>query len=256
MNSPVVLVGLGEMGGVFARGLLRSGIPVFPVVRGQTMQDAAKSLPDPQMVLIAVGENDIANVLADIPETWKSRIALLQNELLPRDWQSHGIKNPTVISVWFEKKKGQDVKVLIPSPVFGPSAQLLTDALASIQIPARLLRSAEELEFELVVKNIYILTTNIAGLAVGGNVHELWNNHRELASEMVNEVIDIQEWMTGNSYNRNQLLQGFLQGVAGDPEHKCMGRSAPARLARALTYADKAKLDVPLMRKIQRENVE
>ncbi len=35
MNAPVVLIGVGEMGGVFARGLLRLGHPVYPVPREQ-----------------------------------------------------------------------------------------------------------------------------------------------------------------------------------------------------------------------------
>ncbi len=34
MHKPVVIVGLGEMGSVFARGFLRAGYPVVPVVRG------------------------------------------------------------------------------------------------------------------------------------------------------------------------------------------------------------------------------
>jgi hypothetical protein len=38
---------------------------------------------------------------------------MMQNELLPRDWAIHDFIDPTVISVWFEKKKGMDSKVLI-----------------------------------------------------------------------------------------------------------------------------------------------
>ena len=33
MKSPVVLIGIGEMGGVFARGFLRAGYPVYPATR-------------------------------------------------------------------------------------------------------------------------------------------------------------------------------------------------------------------------------
>ncbi len=38
MNKSVVVVGLGEMGSVFARGFLRSGYTVVPVIRGVEMQ--------------------------------------------------------------------------------------------------------------------------------------------------------------------------------------------------------------------------
>jgi hypothetical protein len=181
---------------------------------------------------------------------------LLQNELLPRDWQNTGYQQPTVISVWFEKKKGQDVKVLIPSPVFGRGADIIAEGLDAIDIPARVLDSAEQLEYELVRKNVYILTTNIAGLECGGTVEELWDEHRELAEQVAHEVMDIQQWLTGAELNRDQLLQGFEEGINGDLQHKCMGRSAPARLKRALEFADQAGLSVPKLRAIHATHVE
>jgi len=250
MKDPVVLVGVGEMGGVFARGILRVGHPVIPVTRNSNMDDVASSYPQPQLVLVSVAENDLHDTLTRIPATWHERIGLLQNELLPRDWQQHGFTQPTVISVWFEKKKGQDTKVLIPSPVYGPQSGLLVAALAALGIPALTLNSAEALCYELVRKNVYILTTNISGLITGGNVQQLWQEHQSLAREVANEVIDIQEWLTGNIFDREQLIAGMLEGMEGDPEHMCMGRSAPGRLQRALRFADEAKLPVPKLREI------
>ena len=144
MKNPVVLVGVGEMGGVFARGILRVGHPVIPVTRNSNMQDVATAYPQPQLVLVSVAENDLHATLAQLPPVWHDRVGLLQNELLPRDWQQHHFTNPTVISVWFEKKKGQDAKVLIPSPVYGPQAGLLVAALAALDIPAVTLNSEDE----------------------------------------------------------------------------------------------------------------
>jgi len=250
MKDPVVLVGVGEMGGVFARGILRVGHPVIPVTRNSNMDDVASSYPQPQLVLVSVAENDLHDTLTRIPATWHERIGLLQNELLPRDWQQHGFTQPTVISVWFEKKKGQDTKVLIPSPVYGPQSGLLVAALAALGIPALTLNSAEALCYELVRKNVYILTTNISGLITGGNVQQLWQEHQSLAREVANEVIDIQEWLTGNIFDREQLIAGMLEGMEGDPEHMCTGRSAPGRLQRALLFADEAKLPVSKLREI------
>ena len=34
MKQSVVVIGMGEMGGVFARGFLKSGHPVIPINRG------------------------------------------------------------------------------------------------------------------------------------------------------------------------------------------------------------------------------
>ena len=250
MKTPVVLVGVGEMGGVFGRGFLRAGYPVYPVTRQTDLAEAARQVPSPQLVLVAVGENDLHSVLEQLPPPWFQRIGLLQNELLPADWQQYGFAQPTVISVWFEKKKGQDVKVLIPSPAFGPQAQLLREALGSIEIPVRILADSTELLFELVVKNVYIVTTNCAGLVTGGSVSELWANHRELAGAVAHEVIQIQASLTGQSFDADALIKAMLVAFEGDPEHGCTGRSAPVRLARAIQQADAAGLDVPRLREI------
>jgi hypothetical protein len=250
MKTPVVVIGIGEMGGVFARGLLRTGHPVYPVTRGVDMMEAAGELPDPELVLVAVAENDLHVTLEQLPSAWHSRVALLQNELLPRDWEQHGLQQPTVISVWFEKKPGQDAKVLIPSPVYGPRADILQASLGVIGIPARILADASELLFELVLKNVYIVTTNCAGLITGGSVSELWSAHRELAEAVAREVIGIQEALTERSFDADALLKGMLAAFDGDPDHQCTGRSAPARLARALQQADAAGLAVPRLREI------
>ncbi|MBI1424578.1 MAG: hypothetical protein GC149_14120 [Gammaproteobacteria bacterium] len=255
MKNPVVLVGVGEMGGVFARGILRVGHPVIPVTRGSNLPEIVAAYPTPQLVLVSVAENDLHTTLAQLPAPWRDRVGLLQNELLPRDWEQHQLPQPTVISVWFEKKKGQDAKVLIPSPVFGPQAGLLVAALAALDIPAVTLNTADDLCYELVRKNVYILTTNISGLVTGGNVSELWQQHQELARQVANEVIDIQEWLTNRTFDRERLIAGMVEGMEGDPAHMCMGRSAPGRLQRALRYADEAKLPVPALRDIYTRQV-
>jgi hypothetical protein len=252
MKSPVVVIGIGEMGGVFARGLLRLGHPVYPVTRDTDLAGLARQLPAPELVLVAVAEDTLHSVLEQLPSSWHGRVALLQNELLPHDWETYGLANPTVISVWFEKKRGQDVKVLIPSPVYGPQAELLVGCLGSLGIPAWQPGSAEELLFELVVKNVYILTINCAGLVTGGTVSELWSGHRDLAERIAREVIDIQQALTGRHFDADALIRSMLVAFDGDPDHVCTGRSAPARLARALQQADAAGLSVPGLREIAR----
>lgn len=255
MQAPIIIIGIGEMAGVFARGFLKTGYPVYPVTRESDMQAIANEIPDPAMVLVAVGENDLHPTLNKIPSAWQTHIALLQNELLPRDWQQHDLQNPTVISVWFEKKKGQDFKVLISSPAFGPAADIICKALQAIGIPAHKVYSAEDMEFELVRKNVYILTTNITGLKVGGNVESMWNQHQQFARDVANEIIDIQEWLTGKSFDREALIQGMVEGIKGDLQHMCMGRSAPGRLARALDHAGQAGITASLLKEIQQNHV-
>lgn len=250
MQKPIVIIGIGEMAGVFARGFLSSGFPVYPITRDVNIQQAVSEIPEPQLVLVAVGEKDLQATLAQIPIQWHDKLGLLQNELLPRDWQAFPFIDPTVISVWFEKKKGQDAKVLLPSPCFGPQAETLKTALESIDIPCRVVASAEEMQYELVRKNVYIVTTNVAGLETGGTVAELWQNHQALARAVATDVISIQETLVKQKLPGERLIQGMLEAVEGDPEHKCTGRSAPARLQRALAQAAEAGLAVPSLQKI------
>lgn len=250
MDKTVVMIGLGQLGRVFAGGLLRTGHTVVPVTREDDMADVAARYPEPDLVMVCVAENDLHPVLGGLPDVWRDSVGLLQNELLPRDWQAHGIESPTVVSVWFEKKKGTDAKPLISSPVFGPQAQRLVRALESIDLPAHTLPDSERLAWELVRKNLYILTTNIAGLETGGTVGGLWENHRELAQAVASEVLDVQAWLTGRDHARPALMAGMLEAFKADPNHACAGRSAPARLRRALNQADAAGLSVPRLRQI------
>jgi ketopantoate reductase len=250
MKKPVVVIGIGEMGGVFSRGFLRLGYPVYPVTREVELNEVAENIDNPELVLVAVAEGDLHAVLETVPEAWRDRLVLLQNELLPGDWKRHELDNPTVISVWFEKKKGQDAKVIIPSPVFGPKSRIVHDALLSIGVSCKQLNSVEDLLFELVVKNVYILTTNIAGLETGGNVGELWGNHQHVAKTVSTEVIKLQQVLTNQTFNSVDLIAAMVEAFNGDLEHKCMGRSASARLGRALDLARQYDVDCPKMSEI------
>ena len=243
------------MGGVFARGLLRAGYPLHPVTRTTSIAEAATTTPDPELVLVAVAEGDLHTVLAEIPSVWRDRLVLLQNELLPRDWHPYRLENPTVISVWFEKKQGREFKVIIPSPLYGPHAETITTALKQLEIPTQQLSTPAALLQQLVLKNVYILTTNIAGLATGGTVGELWKNHQTLARTIANEVIDLQQWLTAESLDRDSLIDGMVTAFNGDLNHNCMGRSAPARLQRALQLASEAGITLPEMTKIHHQTL-
>lgn len=253
-KKPVVVIGMGEMGSVFARALLKSGYPVYPVDRRTRMKSLADELPDPRLVLVAVGENDLPGVLKRIPRKWRNRLVLLQNELLPKDYRH--LKRVTVISVWFEKKRGQDSKVIIPSPAHGPRAKLLRKVMATLDIPVTVIDRKRDMLFELVVKNLYILTSNIAGLRVGGTVAELRDRHPELMRDVANDVIRLQEALTDSRLDNDRLVAAMLRAFDGDPDHRCMGRSAPARLQRALDHADELEIYVPTLRAIAIENAE
>lgn len=252
MKKPIVVLGIGELGSVFARAFLKNNHPVYPITRATDVDELKISI-DPELVLVCTAEGDLQFALSSIPDEWRDRVAMMQNELLPRDWESHNFIDPTVISVWFEKKKGMDSKVLISSPAYGPKAQILSDSLALIDIPAHVVIDDDALLFELVLKNLYILTTNIAGIAIdpGANVNDLRNNHLELMRKVSKDVLTLQAQLTGQTFDESQLEQGMIKAFKGDLEHGCMGRSAPARLNRALELANEFGVKVPTLKKIK-----
>jgi ketopantoate reductase len=252
MKKPIVVLGIGELGSVFARAFLKNNHPVYPITRATDVDELKVSI-DPELVLVCTAEGDLQSALSSIPDEWKDRVAMMQNELLPRDWKSHNFTDPTVISVWFEKKKGMDSKVLISSPAYGSKAKILTESLALIDIPAHVVADDDALLFELVLKNLYILTTNITGIAIepGANVDDLRNNHLELMREVSKDVLTLQSQLTGQTFNESQLEKGMIKAFEGDLEHGCMGRSAPARLNRALELANEFGVKVPTLQKIK-----
>jgi len=248
----IVTIGQGEMSGVFNRGFLKMGHPVHPITRDDSLQEMAQWIEDPELVLIAVGEADVQHIIADLPSSWHGRTVLLQNELLPKDWESSQLKNPTIISVWFEKKRGQEYKVIVPSPIFGPKAELIKNALATLDIPGWIVANEDELLFELVRKNLYILTSNIAGLALpeGTTVGELTTNHPQLLQSVSSEIMEIQYALIGRRLDNTTLNDSMMLAFKGDLGHQCMGRSAPARLKRTLELAQKVNIATPSLNQI------
>lgn len=243
-----MIVGMGEMGGVFGRAFLTAGHPVYPVRRGDDIGAMAESLPDPALVLVTVGEDDLDSVLPTLSDAWHRSIGLIQNELVPRTWEAHGIEDPTVAVVWFEKKPGRPVTVIVPTPVGGPAAALVVNALASLGIDAFEV-GGEDLVGALVAKNLYILTANIGGLRTGGTVSDLWSD-RNLADAIVDEVLAIQEYLVGSPVDRDRAVATMVEAFEADPGHGATGRSAPRRLERALGHAEAAAIDAPVLREI------
>ncbi|MBW1814191.1 MAG: hypothetical protein JRJ39_11145 [Deltaproteobacteria bacterium] len=251
MNKPVAIIGIGEMGGVFARGFLKSGHPVYPVNRDMDYEQAVKEIPEPALVLISAAEKDLQEVLRKLPDAWKEKTGLLQNELLPYVWEIENIINPTVMTVWFEKKRGMDVKEILPTTVYGPNAEIIKTALDTLDISCTVINDEKRMLFELVKKNVYVFTINVAGLEVNGTVGELWGNHQELAKQVAGEIMDIQEKLTNWKLPREELLEEVIQAFHKEPDHKCRGRAAPDRLDRALRHAEMYGVAAQVLKRIK-----
>lgn len=250
MQATIVIIGMGELGGVFARGFLRCGHPVYPITRQMNIAEESQKIPEPGLVLISVQESELDSVLQQIPENWKNKLGLIQNELLPRGWLAHNIETPTVAVVWFEKKKGMELSSILHTPCYGPNASLVSNALQSLGEAAPILNNEEDLLFELLRKTVYILTVNTAGLVQNCTVGELWEEHQALAREIATEIIAIQESLTGKQLPYEKLIMGMVEGIKDCPHRYCLGRSASGRLKRWLAYANKFNIATPKLLEI------
>ena len=252
LAGEVVIVGVGEMGSVFARACLRADRVVVPVNRSTSMAKVAERFPAPELCLVAVGENDLDGVLENLPDGWRTRIGLLQNELRPVNWKKHALGDPTLIVVWFEKKRERPLEVILPTVIGGPSAHWLAEALSDIGVAAQATDDPRQLAHALAAKNLYILTANVAGLVVGGTVGELLTTHQPLALEIAQEILDIEERLSETELHRDALLEMLLGAFASDPYHLCLGRTANERLTRTIAHADALSLRTPRIRAIAR----
>lgn len=251
MPAPVVVIGIGELAGPFARGLLRCGHPVYPVTRHTDQSAAASEVPGPALTLITVREADLEGVLDSLPAPWRHAVCLVQNDLVPADWERHHLE-PTVAVVWFEKKPGSPVKVIKPTVVGGAVAETLVAALTAVAIPAVVAPSPGALLAALVAKNLYIGVANLAGLGIpaGTTVGVLWAEHRALAENVASEVLSLQERLVGVTLDRDKLLAEMVDSFTADPDHGATGRTARLRLERALAQASELGIAVPTLRRI------
>lgn len=244
MKRPVVVVGLGQLGTFFAEALLRLGHPVIPLLRRSAFQEAESVAEDPELVIVAVGEDDLRGVLEALPEKWHDRVLLLQNELRPVAWTP--VSNPTVCIVWFERKQSARPTVVLPSVLSGPKSELVKTALEEMDIPSRVV-PREELDAELCLKNLYVLGLNFAGLELGGAAGDLMGPHELSFRPLFEELLTIEEALFGHSFDKESAWSNLKEAILAEPAHATRGRTALRRLERTLAHAERLGLRAPLL---------
>lgn len=252
MLAPIAVVGLGQLGTLFAEGFLRLGHPVFPRRRSDDLNEL--DAVDPRLVLVAVGEDELGPVLERLPASLRGRVALLQNELRPVQWESRGIVEPTVAVVWFERKSGKPPSVVLPTRLFGPERELLQSALAPFDVKAEPFDSSE-LAHELCLKNLYILGLNLTGLGSQKKTRDLLEPDRTRFDAVITDVLAVERALFSAAIQLDEprLRRELDQALWADPDHAAAGRSAPARLARTLAHARTAGVSVPTLERLAKE---
>jgi len=251
---------MGQLGQLFSEGFLRLGVPVIPVLRAQSL--AARLPAAPRLVLLAVGENDISDVLTAVPDEHLDRVVLIQNELRNDVWASRyeGLASgPTACIVWFERKLHRAPHVVLPTVLYGAAAPDMALSLGRLDLPARTITAPLELSHQLALKNLYILGLNFAGLTGFQRASELLDGPL-FWQRLVDELIGLEQASVNRSLARSggaaqvldrlRLKTDLDSALAADPAHVCAGRSAGARLARTLHYADQLAVDLVECRRI------
>lgn len=275
MKPALVIVGLGQLGCVFGEAFLRSGHSVIPVLRGQSLSDAlarAEQAADaPPLLLIATGEDDLLPVLRLVPSRLGKRVILIQNELRPSSWLGTPVTEPTTCIVWFEKKPGKLLHEVRPSVAFGPFADLLQEVLRKVSVEVRTL-GAEDSESErahqLILKNLYILAINFAGLDEGVSVGALLTQHTDRLNQIAGELIALEQSLLQSQHPVSQtahcppqldaerLTRGLTRAILADPEHSSAGRSAPRRLERTLALARNHGVDLKALEELASKHLQ
>lgn len=246
-----MIIGLGQLGSFFRDVFVTLGREVVEVRRTDDLAALGDQHPTPEAVLVAVGEDDLAPLLVRLPDGWRSRAVLLQNELRPAQWLEPGLEEPTALIVWFERKAGRPPVAVRESIVSGPASALFELAFTHAGLPLRRVDSAE-LPFELALKNLYILVLNLCGLETRGSAGDLVENHAETFRRVFDDVLTLERAWFGPSasFDSSALESALRAAIARDPAHAASGRSAPRRLARALSQASAFAIRLPSLERL------
>ena len=244
------VVGLGQLGRVIAEGLLASG---WTVTGYRRHENDYEILDEVELAVVATGEDDLIPTLSSIPLSWRdSKTVLLQNELLPDQWRSCHVIDPTIFIVWFSKKPGQTIQEYRPSLLFGPRAKEMAVAMEMVGVKTETIVNEEELIMALVAKNTYIWAQNIVSLAVEDPLaRRVLNEHRDVLDSIISEVITVQELTIGTHIDRDSVVREVLEAIAKDSDKRLGGRTARARLRRLLQLATSVELQTPVLSSVE-----
>lgn len=249
--SDFVVYGLGELGRFYAGGALRAGYRVTPIRRGDDPAQVVASLPAGTPIVVAVGEADLAQAMAALPRPRLRDTVLLQNELFPADWQQLGVEQPTIAVPWLLCKRGMPLVVARPTPLFGPHAECMAAVHEALQVAHDVLPGARELAAAVVAKYAFILTINSLGLLDNCSVGQWIERDASRVAEVTREAVAVGQAVLGEELDAASVSAEVEAGFRGFPNLPSRGRTAPARLARALQLASAQDVAVPALSAIQ-----
>ncbi|MEW5848194.1 MAG: hypothetical protein AB2A00_05240 [Myxococcota bacterium] len=242
--SDLVVVGLGQLGQLYAGGALKLGIRVTPVVRTTPRPLALSALPGHTPILVAVGEDALGGVLEEIPAARRDHVVLLQNELFPSVWRAHGVRSPTVLIPWLSRKKGRPLEVARPTLAYGPHAGLFAAVHGALDLPCEVTTETARMEDGLVAKYTFIITINALGVQEDLTLGAWLRKDPARVDVLAAEAHALGQAQLGRPVPRDDVLRQAREAMAALPDYPARGRTARARIERAVAVAQQRGVHV------------
>jgi ketopantoate reductase len=243
----LVVIGLGELGKVFAQSALSAGLRVTPVRRGDDVAGRLHGLSHETPLLVAVGEDALAQVLDALPIERRDAVILLQNELWPAVWRSRAMQ-PSVVVPWVLQKTGQPRIVVGTSPAFGRHAGVIAALCAGAGLPSEVLADESALLQALAEKYAFILTINALGAFRDDLLGAFLAAEEARIEALCHEASELSAVLTGAPIDEAKCISRTRAAMAAMASVRARGRSAQMRVARALAHARDFGLAVPTLK--------
>jgi ketopantoate reductase len=186
MDEQIVIVGMGEVGRRLAQGADAMKLAYWPVTReaGQQWLSEPRGVP----LLVCVRENDLPAVLAHVPPERGGDLIFVQNGFV--DELIAPYPEATRAVIWFTVK-GSFFADLLPSPVFGPRADLVRRLISAAGASAEALADQDVFRRYALEKAVWSCVVG-APLAVWG-VDLATARHERMADvkAIVDEACDV-----------------------------------------------------------------
>lgn len=182
----MIIIGAGRVGGALAARAAAAGVEHTLVdrTRGWDTIEASEA-----PIFVAVRNDDLASVIAKIPESAHARLVFTQNGML-RPWlDQHGLESATRGLLFFAvPSRGAPLDPGGDSPFVGPQAATVTEWLGRVLVPAAVVDPEQfaitELE-KLLWNCCFGLLCEHTGKPVGAVVDQ----HDDMFCALVDELI-------------------------------------------------------------------
>ncbi len=240
----MIVMGLGELGQLYASAALKTGIRVTPLTRTTPVEQALEGLPTQTPLLVAVGEKDLESALQSLPKSRLDSLILLQNELFPAQWERFS-KHVTLMIPWLLKKKGEPLLVARSTPVFGQFAPLVEALHIALGFQAEALPDPLALKQAIVDKYAFILSVNALGLVRDLTLAEWLAHDTTYIDALAREAAALGAAQVGMEVRVEQTLSEVRSGLEHMGAMRARGRTAKDRVLRALAHAKHFRISAP-----------